>query len=159
MNWRSILLAVVLGLSLSAAHADISSLNETFAGHDRLVEHTETHWQTAYRQAVNLAKSPVPQQALPVFESLLSALAEQDHAFSRVYVRYYTLADALSQRPRTLVFLQDLATQHPTPRVLGALNETRLRVSSLQRSQALAERLSAQANQAALATDLYTLTG
>ena len=160
MTWRSNFLFITFGLIFAAAQATtppLEPLHDVFAAHDRRIDQEQVSWQASYRQALELAKSSQPEQALPRFEALLTTLADQEIPFSQVYARYFTLAEQLRQRPHTARFLQDLARRHPTPWVLGSLSETQALVETREQTQALFARLQARQDQPELAADLQTL--
>ncbi|GGY12424.1 hypothetical protein [Paludibacterium paludis] len=161
MARRLSLLLITLGFFLEQASATnvpaLDTLHRAFSAHDQRIEQDRASWQVAYQQALDLAQSDRPERALPAFEALLEILAEQEIPFSQVYVRYFTLAEQLYQRPNTINFLQDLATRHPTPWVLGALRETQALVEARVQFHALLERLQAQSNLPVLASNLQTL--
>ncbi len=152
-----LLVWLLVPASLSASPHPLATLNDNFAELDQRITQQHTAWKAPYQHAITLTHSTEPQQALPVFESLLETLAEQEIPFSRVYARYFTLAEQLNERPRTARFLLDLSSRHPTPWVKGALQETRARVNGRALSEAFLARLEARRDQTGLAADLGTL--
>lgn len=152
-----LLVWLLVPASLLASPHSLAPLNDNFAELDRRIIQQHTAWKAPYQHAVTLASSNEPQQALPVFESLLDTLAEQEIPFSRVYARYFTLAEQLHERPRTARFLLDLSSRHSTPWVKGALQETRAQVNGRALSESFRIRLDARRDQTGLAADLGTL--
>ncbi|WP_215778821.1 hypothetical protein [Paludibacterium sp. B53371] len=162
MNWRSVLLlSASLCLSLGNAQAQpapsLAPLHEIFAAHDQRITEQHSNWQAAYQHALTLAKSAQPERALPAFENLLDALAPQEIPFSRVYARYFTLAEQRHARPRSVPFLQQLSQRYPNPWVLGAWRETQATVVTREQASALLNRLRAMPEAPALAADMEML--
>ncbi|MBV8046263.1 MAG: hypothetical protein JO171_03870 [Paludibacterium sp.] len=161
MFWQRPVLLITFGFTLCAAQASsfrpLATMNGSFTEHDRHIAEEHVGWLYGYQRAINLAQSEQPQQALPVFETLLTALAGQETAFSRVYLRYFALADQLEERSRVGRFLEGLSRRQATPWVLGAERGNQTHMEGLALTRGLATRLLAEEAQSDLAENLLIL--
>ena len=150
-------LGVILSTALVASPRSLDALNSAFATFDQQIVSERPGWMPGYQQAVALARSATPEQALPAIETLLTALAEQEPAFARVYTRYFALSQHLGEWSASARFLRDLARCHATPWVLGALHEATALASGWHNTHLLVGRLQAQQEHSELAQYLLLL--